>query len=88
MSLCRSVTRLLGQPLRHVLVGGLDLGVDCARVGELVACVRVLQVPQHARQVGGDVVVAVLLSDDLMERAREERRMRRRRVEEIKEQEE
>lgn len=58
---------LLGQSLRHVLVGDLDLRVGGAGVGELVVGVGVLQVPPHARHVRRDVVVAILLGNDLEE---------------------
>jgi len=68
-----------GQPPRHVLVGGLHLAVGGAGVCELVARVGVLQVAPHARHVGGDVVVTVLLGHDLRgERERGERGARER----------
>lgn len=65
------VGALLGQPPRHVLVGGLDLGVGGAGVGEFVARVGVLQVSPHARHVRRNVVVAVLLRDNLAEKAKQ-----------------
>lgn len=61
---------LLGQPLRHVFVGVLDLRVSGAGVGELVVGVGLLQVPPHAGHVWGDVVVAVLLSNNLGKEAK------------------
>lgn len=60
-----SIAVLLGQSLGHVFVGQLNLSVSSAGVGELVPRVGVLQVAPHARHVGGDVVVAVLLRHNL-----------------------
>lgn len=61
---------LLGQSFRHILVGRLDLAVSRAGVGEFIALVGVLQVPPHARHVRGDVVVAVLFSNNLGEKTK------------------
>lgn len=59
---------LLGQSFRHIFVGHLDLGISRAGVGEFIAFVGVLQVPPHAQHFRGDVVVAVLFSDNLGEK--------------------
>lgn len=59
---------LLGQSFRHIFVGHLDLGVSGAGVGEFITFVGVLQVSPHARHFRGDVVVAVLFSNNLEEK--------------------
>lgn len=61
---------LLGQSFRHVFVGRLDLGVSRAGVGEFIAFVGILQVAPHAGHFRGDVIVAVLFSDNLGEKTK------------------
>lgn len=46
-----SVGELLGQSPRHVFVGGLDLGVSSAGVGEFITRVGALQIAPHPRHV-------------------------------------
>lgn len=62
----------LGQPLCYFFVGGLNLAVGGAGVGEFVPFVGVFQIPPHARHLRGDLVVAVLLSNNLQKERREE----------------
>lgn len=56
---------LFEQPLGYVLVGDLDLLVTGTGVGELIACVGVVQVLPDGRQVFGDVEAPVLLGHHL-----------------------
>lgn len=62
-----NLTALFGQSLRHVFVCDFDLGVSRTGVGELVPCVGALQIAPDARHFCGNVVVAILFSDNLWE---------------------
>lgn len=60
-----AATHSSSQPLRHVLVGQLNLGLRWTRVGELVAAVGVVEITPHTLEFGRDVVLPVFLSDHL-----------------------
>lgn len=61
---CRS---LFDQPLCHICIGDLYLLVTRTGVGELFACVGVIQVLPDGRHLFGNVETSVLLSHNLKE---------------------
>lgn len=56
------------EALGDVGIGGLDLLVGGAGVGELIPRVGILQVPPQARHLSWEVIVPVLLGHDLQHR--------------------
>ena len=67
-----SAGSLFDQPLGHVCIGDLYLLVAGAGVGELFACVSIVQVFPDGYHLFGNVKASVLFSHDLEEELKPE----------------
>lgn len=62
----REQRSLFHQPFGHICIGDFYLFVTGAGVGELFACVSIVQVLPDGRHLFGDVEASVLLGHDLV----------------------